>query len=176
MTINYGLNKLTSKHCAKTSYCKLNKTGLKTFIFTTISEKVNLSFHLSFFSVNIYLLKFNNRNTRKRCKISSKLKNIRMTSWRRSGVFSLNFKHISLLNFTPRSLYIYEKIFSVILTLLQPNISKLNLQLILPKIIKISFDLKKDVLFNIVWKQKQTNKQKKERKTSAVTYPTDILI
>ena len=49
---------------------------------------------------------------------------------------------------------------------------------------KISFDLKKDVLFiSYENKNKQTNKQtkktrqkKKDRKTSAATYPTDILI
>ena len=45
----------------------------------------------------IYLLKVNNRNTRTRCEICSKL--TLMTperhQWRRSGVFIVNFEHIS---------------------------------------------------------------------------------
>ena len=47
--------------------------------------------------VNIYLLKFNNRNTRKRCEICSKLsiKTPERRQWRRSGVFTVNFEHIS---------------------------------------------------------------------------------
>ena len=44
--------------------------------------------------VGIYMFKGNNRNTRTRCKICSKL-----TSggyrWHRSGVFIVNFEHIS---------------------------------------------------------------------------------
>ena len=45
----------------------------------------------------IYLLKVNNRNTRKRCKMCSKLK-IKKTerrNWRRSGVFIVKFEHMS---------------------------------------------------------------------------------
>ena len=47
----------------------------------------------------IYLLKVNNRNTRKRCEICSKLtiKTPNRRQWRRSGVFIVNFKHISYL-------------------------------------------------------------------------------
>ena len=46
---------------------------------------------------NVYLFKFNNRNTRKRCKICSKLtiKTPERRRWRRSVVFILNFEHIS---------------------------------------------------------------------------------
>ena len=43
-----------------------------------------------------YMLKFNNRNTRSRCKICSKL-TIKMSS-RRSEVFVVNFEHISHLD------------------------------------------------------------------------------
>ena len=48
---------------------------------------------------NIYLIKVNNRNTRKRCEIFSKL-TIKTPEWRRcrrSGVFIVNFENISQL-------------------------------------------------------------------------------
>ena len=46
---------------------------------------------------NIYLFKVNNRNTRKRLEICLKLviKTPERHYWRRSGVFIVNFKHIS---------------------------------------------------------------------------------
>ena len=49
------------------------------------------------FLPNIYLFKFNSRNTRKRCEIFSKLtiKTPERCQWRRSGVFIVNFEHIS---------------------------------------------------------------------------------
>ena len=45
---------------------------------------------------NIYLFKFNQRNTRKRCELCSKLtiKTPDRHQWRRSGVFIANFEHI----------------------------------------------------------------------------------
>ena len=48
----------------------------------------------------IYLLKVNNRNTRVRCEICSKLtiKIPERRQWRRSDVFIVNFEHISHLN------------------------------------------------------------------------------
>ena len=48
---------------------------------------------------NINLFKVNNRNTRKRCKIYSKLtvKTPERRHWRHSGVFIVNFEHISYL-------------------------------------------------------------------------------
>ena len=47
--------------------------------------------------VGIYLLKVNNRNSRARCEICSKLtiKTSERRQWRRSGVFIVNFEHIS---------------------------------------------------------------------------------
>ena len=44
-----------------------------------------------------YLLKVNNRNTRSNCEICSKLtvKTTKQRHWRRSGVFIVNFEHIS---------------------------------------------------------------------------------
>ena len=54
-------------------------------------------FVLAFYPAGIYLLKVNNRNTRARCEICSKLtiKTPEQCQWRRSGVFIVNFKHIS---------------------------------------------------------------------------------
>ena len=45
----------------------------------------------------IYVLKFKNRDTRIRCEICSKLtiKSPERRHWRYSGVFIVNFKHIS---------------------------------------------------------------------------------
>ena len=49
--------------------------------------------------VNTYLFKINNRNTRKRCEICSKLtiKTIERHHCYLSGVFIVNFEHASLL-------------------------------------------------------------------------------
>ena len=46
---------------------------------------------------DIYLLKVNNRNSKTRCEIRSKLtiKAPKRRHWRRSGVFVVNFLHIS---------------------------------------------------------------------------------
>ena len=51
------------------------------------------------FAAGIYLLKVNNRNTRTRCEIYSKLriKTLELRQWRRFGVFILNFEHTSQL-------------------------------------------------------------------------------
>ena len=47
--------------------------------------------------VDIYLLKLNNRNTRIRYKICSKLtiKTPKRCYWRRSGLFIINFEHVN---------------------------------------------------------------------------------
>ena len=49
------------------------------------------------FPAGIYLLKVNNRNTRTRCEICSKLtiNTPERRHWPRSGVFIVNFEHIS---------------------------------------------------------------------------------
>ena len=49
------------------------------------------------FPAGIYLLKVNNRNTRTRCEICSKLtiNTPERRHWRRSCVFIVNFEHIS---------------------------------------------------------------------------------
>ena len=48
------------------------------------------------YPTNIYLFKVNNGNTRKKCEICSKL-TIKTPEQRRSGVFIVNFEHISQL-------------------------------------------------------------------------------
>ena len=49
------------------------------------------------YPAGIYLFKVNNRNTRTRCEICSKLtiNTLERRQWRRSGVFIVNFEHIS---------------------------------------------------------------------------------
>ena len=56
----------------------------------------NFAFQL-FIPAGIYLLKVNNRNTTTRCEICLKLtiKTPERRQWRRSGVFIVNFEHIS---------------------------------------------------------------------------------
>ena len=51
----------------------------------------------SIYSAGIYLFKVNNRNSRTRCEICSKLNMFKYVRhhWRRSGVFIVNFEHIS---------------------------------------------------------------------------------
>ena len=60
-------------------------------------KTLTTSIRLLHFPVGIYLLKVNNRNTRTRCEICSKLtiKTPERRHWRRSGVFIVNFEHIS---------------------------------------------------------------------------------
>ena len=49
------------------------------------------------YTAGIYMFKVNNRNTRKRCEICSKLtiKTPYRRQWRRSAIFIVNFEHIS---------------------------------------------------------------------------------
>ena len=58
--------------------------------------------HCSVFPANIYLFKVNNKNTRKKLWNMFKVnnKNNRAASWLRSGVFIVNFEHISHLIIT----------------------------------------------------------------------------
>ena len=52
---------------------------------------------LNSFSVGIYMFKVNNRKSRARYEVCSKLtiKTPHRRQWRRSGVFIVNFEHIS---------------------------------------------------------------------------------
>ena len=58
---------------------------------------VEIQLALTCFPNNIYFLKVRNRNTRKRSEVCSKLtiKTLERQQWRRSGVFIVNFEHIS---------------------------------------------------------------------------------
>ena len=62
--------------------------------YFTSSEPLEL---ISTFPVGNYMFKVNNRNTRTRCEKCSKLtvKTSELRYWRRSGVFIVNFEHIS---------------------------------------------------------------------------------
>ena len=69
-------------------------------------------------SANIYLFKVNNRNSRKRCEVCSKLtiKTPERRQWRHSGVFIVNFEHTS--SFSNVSIVYFEKV----------NVSRVNYQ------------------------------------------------
>ena len=79
-------------------------SGSRTTAFTWIKNEksdvmrhTNESLHHSPFPVSISLFKVNKRNTRTGCEICSKLiiKAPERRQWRRSGVFIINFEHIS---------------------------------------------------------------------------------
>ena len=63
------------------------------------ASQINSSIKTKDYSIPvvIYLLKVNNRNTRRRCEICSKLtvKTQEQSQWRRFCVFIVNFEHIS---------------------------------------------------------------------------------
>ena len=58
---------------------------------------INVASKLDAFQAGNYMFKVNNRNNRTRCEICSKLtiKTPERRQWRRSGVFIVNFEHIS---------------------------------------------------------------------------------
>ena len=62
-----------------------------------LSEACSKKTDKKFFPTNIYLFKVNNRNTRRRCEICSKLtiKTPERCHWRPIGVFVDNLEHIS---------------------------------------------------------------------------------
>ena len=64
--------------------------------FTTIKLITNKKM-ITHLPAGIYLLKVNNRSTRARCEICSKLtiKIPERRHWRRFGIFTVNFEHIS---------------------------------------------------------------------------------
>ena len=64
---------------------------------TSITELFTTVNGWNSFPAGNHMLKFNNKNTRTRCEICSKLtiKKSKRHQWRRSGVFIVNFEHIS---------------------------------------------------------------------------------
>ena len=69
--------------------------GKKNAIKEVVPDRLKGAFRT--FPAGIYLLKVNNRNSRTRCEICSKLiiKIPERRQWRRSGIFIVNFEHIS---------------------------------------------------------------------------------
>ena len=63
----------------------------------SISSNLTTNELMNVFRAGDYMLKVNNRTTRTRCEICSKLtiKTPERRHWRRSGVFIVNFEHIS---------------------------------------------------------------------------------
>ena len=65
--------------------------------YTQFQKEFILISGICHYPAGIYLLKVNNRNSRTRCEICSKLtiKTPKQRQWCRSGVFVVNFEHIS---------------------------------------------------------------------------------
>ena len=93
----------TSKSVSCQSIYQCFQLKIKTKDYTFLDEFINdicsllkeVSSNMN--PVGIYMLKLNNKNTRTRCEICSKLtiKIPERRHWRRSGVFIVNFGHIS---------------------------------------------------------------------------------
>ena len=81
------------KKCGEGSCCSLD-TGHK--LKKSSEDAQDMTYSLIKVN-NTYLIKVNNSNTRKSCKICSqlKIKAIERRHWRRSCVFIVNFEHIS---------------------------------------------------------------------------------
>ena len=75
--------------------------GLNIFVDFVHATKASNNIEIKFIYIevptNIYLFKVNNRNTRKRCKICLKL-TIKTSKRRQTGVFIVNFEHVSHLS------------------------------------------------------------------------------
>ena len=84
MSLLFTLNKVSNSQ----------KVHLPSTLNISILAGINLE---KLTPTNIYLSKVNDKNTRKRCEICSKLtiKTPERRHWRRSGVFIVNFEHIS---------------------------------------------------------------------------------
>ena len=80
------------------SACSLYKTDLIHFyVASQVISIWSLHYGNILAPVRIYIRKVNNRNTRIRCEICSKLtlKIPEQCQWRRPGIFLVNFEHIS---------------------------------------------------------------------------------
>ena len=73
-------------------------------LFTVHTGKIHFACALKF-----YLFKANNRNTRKRCELCSKL-TIKTRHWRRSGIFIVNFEHIYFTSFSSAFIVDFEQL------------------------------------------------------------------
>ena len=89
----------------KTSFIEINLSNnnnknnnfIQIFTFVSFKAKLFISGLENNFPASIYFFKVNNLDTRKKCEICSKLKIKRAERrhWRHSGVFIVNFEHIS---------------------------------------------------------------------------------
>ena len=81
--------------------CGVKKTFsfIKTYVVKIILRIISIKYQISniWFPANIFSFEVNNRSPIKRCEICSKLtiKTLELRHWRRSGVFIVNFEHIS---------------------------------------------------------------------------------
>ena len=91
MALRHGCSPVNLLHIFRTPFPR-NTSGWLLLLFQSSSNSFRKSI-----PAGIYLLKFKNRNTRTRCKICPKLtiKIAERCHCRRSGIFIVNFEHIS---------------------------------------------------------------------------------
>ena len=77
--------------------CNFANVPLEIFILGVLISEGAPQRQMYIYPAGTYLFKVNNRNTRSNCEICSKLtvKTTKQRHWRRSGVFIVNFEHIS---------------------------------------------------------------------------------
>ena len=87
----------TNSTFRKFKFRKISLYLLEDLYSRTKFSKWISSLHMSKYPANIYMFQVNNRSTRKKCEICSKLtiKAPERRQWRRSSVFIVNFGHIS---------------------------------------------------------------------------------
>ena len=91
-------------HCKTTKYYNNKNISVRSLFKTKHNYVISYFMHLyyvppCYFPAGIYLLKVNNRNTRTKCDICSKL-TIKIPGrhhLRHSGIFIVNFEHIFLI-------------------------------------------------------------------------------
>ena len=100
----------STKQVLSSSSCKYN---LLQKASTLLESSLHLQKVCRPFPAYIHLFKVNNRNTRKRCEICWKLtiKTSLQCQWRHSGIFIVNFEHISSLLLVLLLLMLNKKLF-----------------------------------------------------------------
>ena len=87
------------KHTHKHTHTDTQTHTIDNLIVTDYRHYITKTLHHQrHYRASIYLFKVNNRNTRKRCKICSKL-TIKTPEKRRSGVFNAKFCSVSIVDF-----------------------------------------------------------------------------
>ena len=84
-------------HLPPRSSYRTKHKKIEHFLYLNTFKRIQRFFWVEWDINRSFLLKVNNRNSRKRCEICSKLtiKIPERRQWRRSGVFIVNFEHIS---------------------------------------------------------------------------------